>query len=48
MMDCRGMGAVTKKGRKGPVERKLGGGYMKPVAMKKGKGVKRKMQGKSY
>lgn len=36
MMNCRGMGAVTKKGNKGPIERKMGG-----------KMVKRKMGGRS-
>jgi len=36
MMKCRGMGASM---------RKLGGGMMKPVAMKKGKMVERKQMG---
>lgn len=45
MMNCRGMGAVTKKGNKGPAERMMGG-KMVP-AYKKGKAVKRKMKGKS-
>lgn len=49
MMNCRGMGAVTKKGRKGPVEmvdRKMGGKMM--PRYKKGKAVKPKMKAKSY
>ena len=37
MMKCRGMGAAM---------RKLGGGVMKPVAMKEGKMVERKAYGK--
>ena len=37
MMKCRGMGAAM---------RKMGGGSMKPVAMKEGKTVKRKAQGR--
>jgi hypothetical protein len=36
MMKCRGMGAAM---------RKLGGGMMKPVAMKEGKMVERKQMG---
>lgn len=36
MMKCRGMGAAM---------RKMGGGSMKPVAMRKGKMVKRKQMG---
>lgn len=36
MMKCRGMGAAM---------RKMGGGMMKPVAMKEGKMVKRKQMG---
>jgi len=49
MMQCRGMGAVTKKGRKGPVEivdRKMGGKMVS--GYKKGKSVKKKMKEKSY
>ncbi len=48
MLDCRGMGAVTKRGRKGPVEvvnRKMGGKMV--TGYKYGKSVKRKMKGKS-
>jgi hypothetical protein len=37
-MKCRGMGAAM---------RKMGGGSMKPVAMKEGKMVERKAYGKS-
>jgi hypothetical protein len=37
MMKCRGMGAAM---------RKMGGGSMKPVAMKEGKMVERKAYGK--
>jgi hypothetical protein len=37
MMKCRGMGAAM---------RKMGGGMMKPVAMKEGKMVERKAYGK--
>ena len=30
-MHCRGMGAVTKKGNKGPIERKMGGRSSTPI-----------------
>lgn len=46
MMHCRGMGAVTKKGNKGPIERKMGGKMM--PGYKKGKMVKPKMKAKGY